>query len=139
VEEQYGLDRQVEITARVHPDTVLVVLFVLAYLMAGLVFALRRRGEARFAISFISSTLLMITALVLMVYAVRTAAIPTAVVSREEAALKQVPVAEAKDWLSLPAGTAVRPLEQYEHYRLVRTGFGVEGWITEDLLLVSRP
>jgi hypothetical protein len=61
------------------------------------------------------------------------------VVRREGASLKQVPVAEAKQWLTLPAGTAVRPLEDYGGYRLVRTGFGVEGWIGEHLLLVSEP
>jgi hypothetical protein len=139
VEDQYGLDRQAEIRARVHPDVALVALFVLAYVMAGLVFGVRRRGEARYAISFISSLLLMIAAAVLMVYAVRGAGLPTAVVRREGASLKQVPVAEAKQWLTLPAGTAVRPLEDYGGYRLVRTGFGVEGWIGEHLLLVSEP
>lgn len=139
VEQQYGLDRQVEIRARLHPDAVLVGLFVLAYAMAGLVFGLKRRGEARYAISFISSLLLMVAAGVLMVYAVRGASLPTAVVHREDAALKQVPVAEATQWLQLPAGTAVRPVETYGGYRLVRTGFGVEGWIDEHLLLVSEP
>ncbi|NBF39958.1 MAG: hypothetical protein GVY14_06035 [Spirochaetes bacterium] len=138
VEDQYGLDRQVEVKARFHPDVALVALFVLAYLSGGLAFVLKRGGDARYAIGFISTLLLMIAAGVLMVYAVHGASRPTAVVQQQEAALKQVPVAEAKQWLTLPAGTAVEPLDQYADYRLIRTGFGVEGWMDENMLLVSR-
>ncbi|MFW6223367.1 MAG: tetratricopeptide repeat protein [Spirochaetota bacterium] len=138
VEEQYGLDRQVEVKARMHPDAALVALFVLAYVLAGLVFGLKRRGDARHAIGFISTVLLMIAAAVLMVYAVHGVTRPTAVVQEREAALKQVPVAEAQQWLSLPAGTAVEPRDQYGVYRLIRTGFGVEGWMEEQMLLVSE-
>ena len=138
VEDQYGLDRQVEVAARFHPDAAMVALFVLAYLLGGLAFAIKRGGTARYAIGFISTLLLMIAAGVLMVYALHGAARPTAVVQHQEAVLKQVPVAEAKQWLSLPAGTAVAPLDRYGGYRLIRTGFGVEGWMEENMLLVSE-
>jgi len=139
VEDQYGLDRQVELRARVHPDVALSALFVFAYLTAGLVVGVRRRGNARYAIGFLSTLLLMLAAGILMLYAVRLAAAPTAVVADAEAPLTQVPVSEAKEWLTLPAGTAVEPLEEYGGYRLIRTGFGVEGWMDENLLLVSDP
>ncbi|MFP4205773.1 MAG: hypothetical protein ACLFRR_06755 [Spirochaetaceae bacterium] len=139
VEEQYELDRQVQHRARVHPDVALTALFVLAYLLTGLLIRMRRRGGARHAIGFISTVLFLFGAVVLMVYAMRTSAVPTAVVETENAVLTQVPVAEAEQWLSLPAGTAVRPLETYGGYRLVRTGFGVEGWIDDNDLMVSKP
>ena len=139
VEEQYGLDRQVDVGTHVHPDNVLVGLFVLAYVMAGLVFGLGRRRDARFAIGFISTSLLMIAAVLVMVVIVHNSSIPTAVVAEEGAALKQVPVEEAKDWLVLPVGTAVQPVERYDGYRLVRTGFGVEGWVEDESVLVSAP
>lgn len=139
VEDQYGLDRQVQMSSRIRPDTALVGLFVLSYVMAGLAVGVRRRKDARYAIGFLSTGLLMLAGVIFMLYAVRGARVPTAVVAEQETVIRQVPVVEAKEWLTLPAGAAVRPRDVYGDYRLVHTGFGVEGWVSSDALLVSEP
>ena len=58
-----------------------------------------------------------------------------AVVGPMEGPLKKVPGPLAEKWMSLRAGTVVRLLGRTENDVLLQTGYGLEGWLSDDYLM----
>jgi hypothetical protein len=57
------------------------------------------------------------------------------IVSGTEAQLKKIPEYEAEDWIALEEGTAVSVLVDGDTFFLIRTSYGIEGWIAQNNLL----
>ena len=60
---------------------------------------------------------------------------PIAVVRTGAESLRKIPEPLATDWIRLPAGTSLRVLAEEGDNRLVRTGYGLEGWLPSSSLL----
>ena len=61
---------------------------------------------------------------------------PIAVVRTGAESLRKIPEPLATDWIRLPAGTSLRVLAEEGENRLVRTGYGLEGWLPSSSLLI---
>jgi len=60
---------------------------------------------------------------------------PDCIVYQEDIYLTKIPSESATPWVSFPAGTAVKVLQEASGYYLVKDGRGVEGWIQADALV----
>ena len=61
---------------------------------------------------------------------------PLAVVGPGPGALMRIPGRLALNWLELPAGTTVHLTASEQGHYLVETGYGLEGWLSEETVLV---
>jgi hypothetical protein len=97
--------------------------------------AVKRRGPL-----FIAGILLSLLAVLSAAGLLYSAAERNArwgVVSKENAVLRKIPLPNSSEWLQLPAGTSVDVRGASGNFILTRTGFGVEGWMEADRMLLS--
>ena len=74
-----------------------------------------------------------------MTYTERLWKRPTAVVKMNSEPLRKIPGPLATDWIQLPAGSALSVTAVEDNDFLVRTGYGLEGWLPRSsLILVSE-
>lgn len=59
----------------------------------------------------------------------------TAILGPDNPALKRVPGDLAEEWMTLKAGTPVKVIGSAGEYALVRTTYGLEGWVHHDAVL----
>jgi len=119
----------------VHPNVpfvAILVLFNAAAVLFGVLYRFERGGL--FILSVLTFAVL-IGALVIFLFALHERGEPIAVVAGQEAPLKRVPLAEAREWILLPEGTALDVRGSAQGYVLVKTGLGLEGWIERNRLL----
>lgn len=135
IESALGLRNQVATGMAVHPNVpfvAILVLFNAAAVLFGVLYRFERGGL--FILSVLTFAVL-IGALVIFLFALHERGEPIAVVAGQEAPLKRVPLAEAREWILLPEGTALDVRGSAQGYVLVKTGLGLEGWIERNRLL----
>ncbi|TVR05257.1 MAG: hypothetical protein EA403_03230 [Spirochaetaceae bacterium] len=135
VESARGLNRQFSRPRTVHPDGPLLAVILLWYLVAVLIVVPRKRRSARYAIAVIVTALMLLVAIGGFAYALHQRNQAIAVVGEREAGLRRIPEQGAQTWLTLDPGTAVLPLTTRDEFVLIRTGYGIDGWIPMDQLL----
>ncbi|MDT8297319.1 MAG: hypothetical protein RQ801_03380, partial [Spirochaetaceae bacterium] len=92
------------------------------------------RRDARLVLLFVSSIILTVASSFLLLYTDSRWRAPTAIVLADSDPLRKIPGPLSTDWIQLPAGTAVEVVAEEGSDRLVRTGYGLEGWLNEDSL-----
>ena len=135
VEAARGLNRQLSRPRAVHPDGPLLAVILLWYLVAVLIVVPRKRRSARYAIAVIVTALILMVAIGGFAYALHQRSQSIAVVGEREAGLRRIPEPGAQTWLTLEPGTAVLPLTTRDEFVLIRTGYGIDGWIPMEKLL----
>ncbi|MFP4534712.1 MAG: tetratricopeptide repeat protein [Spirochaetaceae bacterium] len=136
VEEEYGLEEQVDVPRFVDPDLALIGLLLFFNLGLPLMVLLPFRAKGQRVI--FGTLFLILTRLggLLFLQAVRIESQARGVVGAESARMLRIPEPDADTWLTLPQGTAVEVELRHQEFVLVRTGLGVEGWLeAEELLL----
>ena len=139
LEERFGLSDQIPVPLKLSPALIfsfwLVSINLLFFSVTWLMF---RRNAADY-IAFISLLLLFAVFTSAMVYTEKLWKRPTAVVKEVSEPLHKIPGPLATDWIQLPAGTAVVVSAEEGNDFLVRTGYGLEGWLPgSSLIFVSE-
>ena len=62
-----------------------------------------------------------------------------AVVGLSDGPIRKVPGELAETWMTLKAGTVVKIQGRTEHWVLIQTGYGLEGWVQETGLIALGP
>lgn len=137
VESELGLDRQFALKRSIHPDVPLIASLVLFYLLAVLLVIPYGRRKAGYAITVIAAIFALASMLGVFGYSLYARGEPVAVVGPHESELKRIPEDAAEVWLTLPAGTAVQPLASRDGYTLIRTGYGLDGWMPGNRLMIE--
>ncbi len=134
VESEYGLLRQVPLP-RLHPDIFL--WFFLVFFTGAGVFplVLRKRG-LRFILSVLCITVAGSTLFGLVVSASERDA-GRGVIGPKSVELRKIPLPSSSEWLFLEEGTAVEVEGVSGDYLLVKTAFGVEGWVEKSRLITE--
>ncbi|MBB6479478.1 SH3 domain-containing protein [Spirochaeta isovalerica] len=135
VEEEYGLERQVRATSGLSPD-LFFLLFILLFNGGALVISFNiRKRKMELTILIIMVFFLSLISLAIVGYSHYVSRTDAAVVNAEEGELKKVPGNSGGSWLTLQEGTTVFVLSRSDDSLLIRTGYGLEGWIEKSSLL----
>ncbi len=137
IESELGLDRQFALRRSIHPDVPLIASLVLFYLLAVLLVIPNRQRRAGYAITVIAAVFALVFMVGAFGYSIYARGAPVAVVGPQESELKRIPEEGAQVWLTLPAGTAVQPLASRDGYTLIRTGYGLDGWMPGGRLMIK--
>jgi hypothetical protein len=139
LEERFGLSDQVSVPLKVPPALIFAIwLFSVNVFFLSLTWLMFRRNAADY-ILFVSAMLLFAVSTIAMTYSDRLWKRPTAVVKTDSDPLRKIPGPLATDWIQLPAGSAVSVTAVEDDDFLVRTGYGLEGWLPRtSLILVSE-
>jgi hypothetical protein len=140
MEQRLSLTRQIEPPWSVNPDLMLIIVAILFNLTCVLL-AISGAGKGgRYVIVLVFAVLLTLAAGGGLVYSISTQNDEIGVVGRDAGNLLKIPRPDATSWLELPRGTTVRILLDSNNFYLVRTGYGVEGWLpAEDVLYQVLP
>ncbi len=135
LESQLSLDEQVSVPLGIPPAAVFGV-FILAinFFFFWLARLLGKRNSRDVMVA-ISAFLLLALSLAFLLYTENLWKEPTAVVKASSTSLRKIPGPLANNWIQLPAGTAVEVLAKEDNDVLLRTGFGLEGWLPESSLM----
>lgn len=137
LESAAGLDQQVPPPQTIHPDLIFLI-FVPVVNLLFLLFAVRlRRRQAVRIIGIVLGAAVATGLAITLAVAADMQGREVAVVASGGASVKRIPDEQAEEWLVLPEGTAVHRGVRTAGFLLVRTGYGVEGWVPEGRL-VSR-
>ncbi|MBN2657206.1 MAG: BatD family protein [Spirochaetales bacterium] len=135
VEREYGLERQVRATSGLSPD-LFFLLFLILFNGGALIISFNiRKRKMELTILVIMVFFASLVSLGIVFYSHFISVSETAVVTVPEGELKKVPGGSGGSWLSLQEGTAVLVLSRSGDSLLIRTGYGLEGWIDESSLL----
>lgn len=139
LEERFGLTDQISVPLMVPPAFVFTIwLLSINLFFLSLTWLMFRRNAVDY-ILFVSAILFFTASSIFITYADRLWKRPTAVVKVDSEPLRKIPGPLATDWIQLPAGTAVSITTVEGSDYLVRTGYGLEGWLPgSSLLLVSE-
>jgi tetratricopeptide (TPR) repeat protein len=134
VEKEYGLSLQIPLP-KFHPDQFFWFLIFVYTLMCSLPLLARNRGAR-----IIGLLLLLVPAGLagwglLHFSAERDAS--WGIVGQANTELRKIPLPKSSEWIYLEEGTIVEIHASSSGYLLVKTGFGVEGWISVDKMLVD--
>lgn len=106
---------------------------------AALLGAMGRRRGGGFTIASILSVLVLVLSLLFFGYLHGQSRETAVVVKGGETVLRKIPEETAASWLTLKEGVALRCLDQVEGYYLVKTSYGVTGWVEKlDVYLCRR-
>ncbi|HUX51185.1 MAG TPA: BatD family protein [Spirochaetia bacterium] len=140
METRIGLTRQIEPPWSVAPDLMLIITAILFNATCVLVAISGRGRGGRYAISLAFAVILVLTSAAGLVYTIDVQQTEIGVVGSSSGNLLKIPRADATSWLELQPGTTVRVLLDSNGFYLVRTGYGVEGWLpADDVLYHSLP
>ena len=138
IESDYDLDHQIIATTGISPD-MLFLIFILLFNLGALFIVLNiRRRKIELSILIIMIYFLSIASLVLIYYTDLTSKKNSAIVTQVGGELKKVPGNMAGDWLTLQAGTAVNIVSETDDSFLIRTGYGLEGWLESTSLILLQ-
>jgi len=139
LEERFGLSDQATVPLKLPPSLIFTFwLIFVNFFFLSLTWLMFRRNAVDF-ILLISSMILLAASTITVVYIERLWKQPTAVVRETSEPLRKIPGPLATDWIQLPAGSAVSITAVEDNDYLVRTGYGLEGWIPRtSLLFVSE-
>jgi len=136
LEARLGLEQQPEPSRLPHPDVFVIAALVLVNLLCLVaVFAKRRFRGATVVIIAVFAVVLTLASAGFALASVRASRMPVAIVGPETAVLRRIPDADADAWLRLEGGTAVQVLVRHRDFQLVRTGYGVEGWLSGEAVV----
>jgi hypothetical protein len=134
LEESIGLVEQLEPAGTLHPDAYFLIGVILLN-GAFLVLALRAiPGGGRIIVATVLF-LLSAGAFATLGYNVTLGDRAIAVVGPDSGELRRIPDTQAAPWMTLPVATSVEVVKRIPPLILVRTAYGVEGWISEDNIL----
>jgi len=139
LEERFGLSDQVSVPLKLPPALIFTIwLISINIFFLSLTWLMFRRNAADY-ILFVSTMLLFAASTITMTYTERLWKRPTAVVKMNSEPLRKIPGPLATDWIQLPAGSALSVTAVEDNDFLVRTGYGLEGWLPRSsLILVSE-
>jgi hypothetical protein len=124
---------------KIAPSLVFVIWLAGMNIFFGALTLLMFRRDAREVILFVSAIILLTASSIMMAYTNKLWGSATAVVRVNSEPLRKIPGPLATDWIQLPAGSAVTVTAIEGDDSLVRTGYGLEGWLSNSsLILVSE-
>lgn len=134
---QIGVPEQVPPAYPIHPDLFLLALIISvnAAAILGMLVLLRRTGGL--AIALILFLVVAVISAGGLGYTAIKRSVETAVVKSSGTEMTKIPMAVAGRWLELPAGMAVRILDDADGYYLVETAYGNTGWVKKNRVLVD--
>ncbi|MFW6328638.1 MAG: tetratricopeptide repeat protein [Alkalispirochaetaceae bacterium] len=135
VEEERGLSSQAELPRFVDPEAALIALLVFFNFGLPLVVLVPVAAKGQRVIAVSLFAILLLLGSLTFLQAVRIYEAGRGVVRVEEAHLRRIPEPDADTWLSLSEGTAVHLDLRHQEFILVRTGLGVQGWLSADQLI----
>ncbi len=135
LEERLALDEQIPLSMRMSPAIIFGILLGSINLTFLMIAALLYWRDPRMVILALSIFLLLAAGITATVVFNRLWGSPTAVVRTDAAPLRKIPGPLATDWIQLPAGTAVSVVARDGSYNLVRTGYGLEGWLPVESMI----
>ena len=140
LENRLTLDDQVPVPLRWPPALVFILLLLSINAFFLMLALLMSRQDGRVVILLISMSLVLAGTIAMTITTERLWSRPTAVVRADSAPLRKIPGPLATDWIQLPAGSAVSIVAEEGSDILVRTGYGLEGWLSESSIIpVSEP
>ena len=135
LEERFGLTDQVQVPLKWPPSLIFTIwLAAMNIFFLALTWLMFRR-DAREVIIFVSAILLLTASGIMLLYTENLWRRPTAVVRVNSEPLRKIPGPLATDWIQLPAGSAVTITAIEDDDCLVRTGYGLEGWLPHSSLI----
>lgn len=135
METRLSLTRQIDPARSVNPDLMLIITAILFNLTCVLVAVSGNGKGGKYVIVLVFAVLLTLSSAGGLVYAARTQHQELGVIGRGTGNLLKIPRPDASRWIELPAGTTVDVLLDSNGFYLIRTGYGVEGWIPSNDLL----
>lgn len=140
LENAMGLERQVRASTGLSPDLFFLIFLILFNSGAFVISLNIRKRKMELTILIIMIFFLSVLSLSIVLYSDWISRSPMAVVSTEERELKKVPGELGGSWLTLQEGTAVSLLSRSGNSWLIRTGYGLEGWLDDrSLLFLKEP
>jgi hypothetical protein len=134
LEDRFALNDQIPVPLIWPPALVFALWLVTVNAFFAAFTVLLFKRDARLVLLFVSSIILMMASSLLLLYTDSRWRAPTAVVLADSDPLRKIPGPLSTDWIQLPAGTAVEVVAKEGSDRLVRTGYGLEGWLSEESL-----
>ncbi|WP_455383293.1 BatD family protein [Salinispira pacifica] len=137
MEKRLSLTRQIDPPRSVNPDLMLIITAILFNLTCVLIAVSGAGRSGRYVIVLVFSVLLTLTSAGGLIYAASVQQRELGVIGRNAGNLLKIPRPDASRWIELPAGTTVEVLLDSNGFYLIRTGYGVEGWIPADDVLYN--
>ncbi len=135
IERYFSLNDQVSPPLNLAPD-MFFFLSLFAFNLLALITALSiKRRKGIFVIFSILSFFFLIASVSGLFWTLGQQDADIGIVAGTPAQLKKIPEMQAEDWISLDEGTAVSVLVDEADFFLIRTSYGIEGWIARDNLL----
>ena len=135
LEGEYGLERQVRASSGLSPD-LFFLLFILLFNGGALTISFNiRKRKIELSIFIIMVFFLSLVSLSIVIFTDQLSKSDTAITMVDQGELRKVPGDLGSSWLTLQEGTAVHVLSRSDDSLLIRTGYGLEGWINKDSLI----
>ena len=136
--ESLELERLVQPSARVHPDVFLygmIGFFTFGFLAAA-AYLVKRNGV--FVVFFLLGLLISVACGGGLAYTAAFNAKSAAIVYGQSAEVRKIPSSTASQWIELPVAYSLRVLGETGDFYLVRTAYGLTGWIEKNCLVLDR-
>ncbi len=135
---ELDLDEPVKPAAAIHPDIFFyaMVAFLSMGFVAAAVYLAKRKGL--YIVLFGLGVLLSAGSCVGLVQTAIQNKKTAAVVYTQPAAVRKIPSVDANTWLELPPGYSLRILDSTGNFYLVRTAYGITGWVEKTGLLPDK-
>ena len=133
-----GLEKLVPPSARVHPDLFfygMIGFFSLGFAAAA-VYLVKRNGA--YIVFFLLAVLLSVACAGALAYTAAFNESRAAIVYGQAAEVRKIPSGTASQWIELPVGYSLRVLNETGDFYLVRTEYGLTGWIDKNSLVLDR-
>jgi len=135
VESEYGLDHQAVISTGLSPD-LFFLFFIVLFNMGALIISFNiNRKKIELSILSVMVFFLSFASLVVVYYTDFVSMRKTGVIVQSGGDLKKVPGLMGGSWLTLQEGAAVYLMSESEESYLIRTGYGLEGWLHKDSII----
>ncbi len=139
MEDHLGLSDQVSPPLKWSPSLVFTVWLIIAHALFAVVTMLLFKREAREYILLVSVLILFVVATSSLIYTHTLWNKEIGIVNSQSQVLRRIPVPLAPEWMKLPVGTAVEVIAVENQNCLVRTSYGLEGWLAlESINLVNE-
>ena len=124
--------------AKVHPDLFLIamIVFFSAGFVAASLYLMRKKGG--YIVICILGLILSLSSCAGLVYTSVQNSKTSAMIYGEPAKMRKIPSMTASEWMELPPGYSLRVLNNTEDFYLVRTAYGLTGWIEANTLVLDR-
>lgn len=139
MEDRLGLSDQVSPPLKWPPSLAFAVWLIIVHAVFAVVTMLLFKREAREYILLVSVSILFAAATSFLIYTHTLWNREIGIVNSQSQVLRRIPVPLAPEWMKLPVGTAVEVIAVENLNCLVRTSYGLEGWLAlESINLVNE-